>query len=256
MKTFNKWMVVPYEEKIISSEDKDLTNLKDILADKTLDDGEKYNNYNNIFKRFVDKKSTIPEKKEIVNPKVLNSEGANVNFERTNLTKINRHQTELAKLKQTLGRKVQQFGNEGRNVKQTIEEISDANDYNKSEIEKVYNIVKQLLKNRSTEDIMNSHINPDEVNSDEYDSDESSEIILPQLNETVVSDLSINNTMRRPIAYSTRLRKKRKQLGDPYPIPIKKNKKTTIKEPSKQLNANVPQQLTSTNTINWQNYKG
>ena len=98
MKSFNKWMVVPFEEKIVSSEDKYLTNLKDILTDKTLDDSKKYNNFNTIFKSFVDKKSTIPEKKEIVNPK-KSIEASDENYYKSEIEKLNKIVEQLLKNK-------------------------------------------------------------------------------------------------------------------------------------------------------------
>ena len=71
MKNFKKWMVVPYEEKIESSEENDMKSLKDILSNKNLNDSQKYNHFNTLFKNLNNKKSTISEKKETTLPDEL-----------------------------------------------------------------------------------------------------------------------------------------------------------------------------------------
>ena len=64
MKTFKKWMVVPYEDKIESSEENDLKRLKEILNNNNLNDSQKYNNFNTVFKNFSNKKGTNSEKEK------------------------------------------------------------------------------------------------------------------------------------------------------------------------------------------------
>ena len=216
MKSFNKWMVVPYEEKITSSEDKDLTILKDILSDKTLNDSEKYNNFNSVFKGFIDKKSTTSEKME-------NSHKESVNKEQPNLKIINPQISNPTNLKQSFDKKVDRLGNEDSNVMHSIQKMNEENISIKSEIEKLQILVNKLLdQDEYTEDIMNNRIGTD-------DSDDQI-----NLDESMNGQLPLNDTMIRPIADSTRnkLKAKRKLIRDKDSLhsdSVQKKKTKTLK---------------------------
>lgn len=60
MKSFNKWMVVPFEENKVQSPDSDQVNeMKKILSNNTIEESQKYDEYNKAFKNFINKKSSI-----------------------------------------------------------------------------------------------------------------------------------------------------------------------------------------------------
>ena len=59
MKSFNKWMVVPFEENKEQSSDSDQVNeMKKILSNNTIEESQKYDEYNKAFKNFINKKSS------------------------------------------------------------------------------------------------------------------------------------------------------------------------------------------------------
>lgn len=60
MKSFNKWMVVPFEENKVQSPESDQVNeMKKILSNNTIEESQKYDEYNKAFKNFINKKSSI-----------------------------------------------------------------------------------------------------------------------------------------------------------------------------------------------------
>ncbi len=60
MKSFNKWMVVPFEENKVQSPDSDQVNeMKKILSNNNIEESQKYDEYNKAFKNFINKKSSI-----------------------------------------------------------------------------------------------------------------------------------------------------------------------------------------------------
>ena len=59
MKSFNKWMVVPFEENKAQSPDSDQVNeMKKILSNNTIEESQKYDEYNKAFKNFINPNPT------------------------------------------------------------------------------------------------------------------------------------------------------------------------------------------------------
>ena len=100
MKSFNKWMVVPYEEKVEAQDDVQLDAMKKILTKNSIKDTQKYDDYNNIFKNYINKKSStitndsgakssIDKINEDISEKLAIGEAKLNNVDEDNKSKIN-----------------------------------------------------------------------------------------------------------------------------------------------------------------------
>ena len=69
MKSFKKWMVVPYEEDHLEDhKTKDQNMLSKILENKYIDNSEKLNIYNETFKKLLTKKI---DKEEVIDSEMI-----------------------------------------------------------------------------------------------------------------------------------------------------------------------------------------
>ena len=146
MKYAKKWKVIPYEEKTESYEEKDLKerdNLKKILENQEIDESERYNLYNNNFKKYIDKKSNRME---------------DTRADQKTLSKINELENQLDRIDENSNKQKSNLGtlswNLEKNTSSKIDKkIAKLKKHNDNEIKKIQESINAILENKNNTNI-------------------------------------------------------------------------------------------------------